>query len=130
MDNALLLIVEDDQLQQVTLEESLEEAGFGVMTASNANQAFAALDRDIGSLKGLITDIGIASPQSGWDVARYARGKYPSIAVVYISGDSSHEWASQGVPNSLLLTKPYGMAQLVTAISQLMTCASQIDFLS
>jgi hypothetical protein len=30
------------------------------------------------------------------------------------------QWASQGVPNSILLTKPFAPAQLVTAISQLL----------
>jgi len=33
---------------------------------------------------------------------------------------STDEWGSQGVPNSILLTKPFAPAQLVTAVSQLL----------
>lgn len=42
------------------------------------------------------------------------------MAVVYVSGYSATEWAAKGVPNSIMLEKPFTMAQLVTAISQLL----------
>jgi hypothetical protein len=37
-----------------------------------------------------------------------------------MTGDSADEWASKGVPSSILLTKPFAPAQLVTAVSQLL----------
>ena len=37
-----------------------------------------------------------------------------------MSGDSAADWASAGVPNSIMLTKPFAPAQLVTAVSQLL----------
>jgi hypothetical protein len=40
-----------------------------------------------------------------------------------MTGDSSHEWRSRGVPDSLLLQKPYASAQLVTAVSTLILAA-------
>ena len=56
----------------------------------------------------------------GWDVARHAREGKPDMPVVYMTGDSADEWASKGVPNSILLTKPFAPAQLVTAVAQLL----------
>jgi hypothetical protein len=37
-----------------------------------------------------------------------------------MSGDSAEEWASKGVPISIMLAKPFAPAQLVTAVAQLL----------
>jgi DNA-binding response OmpR family regulator len=37
-----------------------------------------------------------------------------------MTGAAADQWASHGVPNSILLTKPFAPAQLVTAISNLL----------
>jgi len=37
-----------------------------------------------------------------------------------MTGAAADQWASHGVPNSILLTKPFAPAQLVTALSQLL----------
>jgi hypothetical protein len=44
--------------------------------------------------------------------------------MVYMSGDSAHEWDAQGVPNSIMLTKPFVTAQVITALSNLLNEAS------
>jgi hypothetical protein len=36
-----------------------------------------------------------------------------------MTGASADQWAANGVPNSILLEKPFAPAQLVTAVSQL-----------
>jgi CheY-like chemotaxis protein len=59
----------------------------------------------------------------GWDVARRAREMEPEFPVVYMTGDSADDWASKGVPKSILLNKPFAPAQLITAISQLLNGA-------
>jgi len=41
-------------------------------------------------------------------------------------GTHGEEWASKGVPNSLLLVKPFAPAQIVTAISQLLNASPPI----
>jgi DNA-binding response OmpR family regulator len=56
----------------------------------------------------------------GWEVARAARNAVPDMPVVYISGDSARDSSSEGVPNSIMLEKPFALPQLVTAISQLL----------
>jgi len=37
-----------------------------------------------------------------------------------MSGAAADKWPSRGVPNSILLEKPFAPAQLVTAISNLL----------
>jgi hypothetical protein len=45
------------------------------------------------------------------------------MPIVYITGDSTHEWASKGVPDSVVLLKPFAPLQLSTAVSTLITAA-------
>lgn len=56
----------------------------------------------------------------GWEVARHARELTPNFPVVYMSGDSAHEHTVQGVPESVMIQKPFAPAQLVTAMSMLL----------
>jgi hypothetical protein len=37
-----------------------------------------------------------------------------------MTGTHGEEWASKGVPDSVLLNKPFAPAQIVTAVSQLL----------
>jgi hypothetical protein len=60
----------------------------------------------------LVTDVRLTDDLTGWDVARHARELSPAMPVVYLTGDSGVDWASQGVPNSILITKPFALAQV------------------
>ena len=51
----------------------------------------------------------------------------PDMPVVYMSGESAEDWTSQGVPNSIVLAKPFALAQLVTAVSQLLNSAPTLQ---
>jgi DNA-binding response OmpR family regulator len=67
-----------------------------------------------------VTDITLRGRIDGWEVARQAREIDPQFPVVYMSGASAEDWGSKGVPNSIMLSKPFAPAQLVTAISNLL----------
>ena len=56
-------------------------------------------------------------------MARRARELVPNMPVIYMSGDSSHEWSSKGVPNSLMVAKPFAPAQIITPVSTLLNAA-------
>jgi DNA-binding LytR/AlgR family response regulator len=74
-----------------------------------------------------VTDISLLGKFNGWEVARAAREVDPNFPVVYISGAAAHEWPAQGVPNSIILQKPFAPAQLTTAVSQLLNERSAAD---
>jgi DNA-binding response OmpR family regulator len=78
----------------------------------------------------LITDIQLGTGPNGWEVGRRAREVVPGLPVVYMSGDSAHDWTAQGVPESVMLQKPFVIAQLVTAITTLLNQASSATALS
>jgi CheY-like chemotaxis protein len=118
VEHPILLVVEDEALLMMVAEESLEEAGYQVIAASSGEEAIALLEARHAEIRGLVTDVHLGT-LSGWDVARRGRELVPDLPVVYVSGGHVHEWTSQGVPQSVMIQKPYALAQLVTAISQL-----------
>lgn len=120
----ILLVVEDEALILHVLEDALTDAGFTVVSAVDGAEAIAALDKPDNTLAGLVTDIRIGDGVSGWDVARHARALKPTFPVVYMTADSANEWPSQGVPNSVLIQKPFANAQVIAAISTLLNAAA------
>ena len=112
-----VLLVEDEFLVRDLLQGALEDAGFECISANSGDAAIDLLQRPTGELVGVVTDINLGSETTGWDVARAARRADLSIAVVYMSGGSAHEWAAEGVPDSAILAKPFAPAQLVVALA-------------
>jgi len=121
----LLLLVEDEHLVQEMLEHVLTDAGFEVFLAVNGQQALAELEAGAARFKAVITDIRLGGGPDGWAVAHRARELVPTMPIVYMSGDSAHEWASKGVPNSVILAKPFAPAQIITAVATLLNEAQQ-----
>ena len=104
----------------------MAEGGYDTLVVDNGIKAIEELEKDVARFRGLITDIRMGAGPSGWDVAHRARELSPTIPVIYMTGDSAADWAANGVPHSVLLQKPFAMAQLVTAISQLITQSNSI----
>ena len=122
-----VLIVEDEIMIHDLLREPLEQGGYAVKTAVSADEAIASLEAEPTSVQALITDINLGRGMlTGWDVARRARELNPAIPVVYMTGDSGAEWSANGVPDSQLVVKPFAPAQVVTAVSTLITAAAKL----
>ncbi|MET4328533.1 putative nucleotidyltransferase [Bradyrhizobium sp. i1.15.2] len=61
-----------------------------------------------------------------WDVAKQAREINPEMPLVYMTGAGADRWPSHSVPNSVLVSKAFAPAQVVTAVSQLLTRRTHI----
>lgn len=121
----VIFVVEDEHLLHPMLEEALEDAGYAVAIAASAEEAMKMLDVRDSEFRALLTDVNLGSDTlTGWDVAKHAREINDQIPVVYMTGASAHDWASMGVPNSVLINKPFANAQIVTAVSQLLNTGS------
>ena len=124
----LVFVVEDHIPIRIVLEEALTDGGFAVITADSGEEAIKMLDASGATFRALVTDVNFPGQLSGWDVARHARQINAHLPVIYATGASAHHWASEGVPNSLLLTKPFAIAQVVAAVSQLINAAAVSDY--
>jgi DNA-binding response OmpR family regulator len=118
-DQPLILIVEDEYLLATELEQALTEAGFAAEITSSGEEALALLTTGDKRYSALVTDVTLAGRANGWEVARRMREKDTSFPIVYVTAHD-REWPSQGVPNSIVVPKPFAPAQIVTAVSNLL----------
>jgi CheY-like chemotaxis protein len=116
----LILIVEDEELIQSLVEETLREGGFEPAIATAGEEAVTPLKGHRGKYRALVTDINLKGQMDGWEVAQHAREIEPDFPVVYMSGAAAADWTSKGVPNSIMLSKPFAPAQLLTAVANLL----------
>lgn len=120
----IILVIEDEELLQEIVHDALKEGGFDVTTVASGQEAVAMIESGVVKYSALVTDVNLKGPMKGWDIARLVRQIDPAFPVVYMTGAAADEWASEGVPNSILLTKPFAPAQLITAVSQLLNTGS------
>jgi DNA-binding response OmpR family regulator len=120
----LVLVVEDDRLIQDLVEEALSDGGFEIAVTASGEEAISLLKNEESQYRAVVTDINLAGRLDGWEVARAAREADPTMPVIYMTGTNGEEWSSKGVPNSILLAKPFAPAQLVTALSNLLNTVS------
>jgi DNA-binding response OmpR family regulator len=121
VDNVLMiLVVGDDRLIQTMVEEALSHGGFESAITASGEEAFTLLRDNKSQYRAVVTDINLLGNLDGWEVPRVAREINPTMPVIFMTGTHGEEWASKGVPNSVLLVKPFAPAQIVTAISNLL----------
>ena len=120
MELPVVLVAEDDDEVLAIIEDALSDGGFDVATVATAEEGLALIARRTDQYKALLTDINLQGQMTGWELAKRAREVVPTLPVVYMTGESAHEWPSQGVPESILLQKPFAPAQAVTAITTLL----------
>jgi DNA-binding NtrC family response regulator len=77
-------------------------------------------DGNVSACRALVTDINGLGAIDGWGVAKAGREINPGLPVIYVTGAAAADWAANGVPNSVLVTKPFAPGQIVSAVSQLL----------
>ena len=107
-----ILLVEDDSLILMNTAEMLKQSGLLVIEAGSAEEAMIALQRS--RIDVLVTDINLPG-SSGVTLAEEARALHPAVGLVFATGDSA---MAPALANSRLLAKPYGMRQLLDAVSE------------
>lgn len=115
-----VLLVEDELFLQIDLLDPLEEAGFVVLAETQGYSAIKTLETKASEIDALITDITLADHATGWEVARKARELNPGLPVIYTTSYNIETWAANGVPDSVLIQKPFLPLQLLTALAQLL----------
>ena len=111
-----VLVVEDEEMLLDITATELEDAGFRVLRAGNAEQAMDLFENRI-PIDLLFTDIRLPGGFDGWDLAERARALSPGLPVIYVTGFSQE--APRRVDGSVLLMKPYRPSAIVRTMRQL-----------
>nr|WP_249798277.1 response regulator [Bradyrhizobium zhengyangense] len=119
------MVIEDEDTIQLVVEDALTEGGFQIATVKTGEEAVTLLKGGLTPYRALVTDVNLLGRLDGWEVARAAREIDPHFPVVYMTGGAADKWPVLGVPNSILLQKPFAPAQVVSAVSQLLNQDSQ-----
>lgn len=119
----LILVIEDKYFLQADLEKVLTDAGFATDIVSSGEEALTLLMDGTKRPSALVTGVKLAGRLTGWEVARRMREKEPSFPIIYVT-TYDRDWPAFGVPNSIVIPKPFAAAQLVTAISNLLNAGT------
>jgi CheY-like chemotaxis protein len=113
----VVLIVEDDFLIRLHAARIIEEAGFDVIEASNADDAISILEVR-SDITVLFTDIQMPGSMDGLKLAAAVKGRWPPIKIVATSGliDVLPADLPEG---GRFLPKPYHPTQLMATLQEL-----------
>ena len=112
-DVPIVLVVEDEESLQEIVHDALKDGGFDLTTVASGQEAVAMIESGVVKYSALVADINLKGPMKGWEIARLVRQIDPAFPIVYMTGAAADDWRSEGVPNSILLKKPFAPAQLV-----------------
>jgi CheY-like chemotaxis protein len=121
---AAVLVVDDDPDVLATVAKIIEQSGHKVATAASGLAALAVLDEDK-PIDLLLTDV-IMPGLNGFNLARMAHLRRPSLKVLYLTGFHEAATAMRDVGDRLgkLLTKPIQPADLRREVADALTKAA------
>jgi CheY-like chemotaxis protein len=118
-----ILLVEDEPLVRATQVDILREAGFWVLEAQDADEAFEILKRRVG-VRVVLTDVDMPGSIDGFEFSRLVAQGWPEVGVLVISGKAFPEKGDLP-PSAVFLPKPVYPDALTDQIMALMTRSAE-----
>ena len=110
----VVLIVEDEPLVRLDAIRSIENAGFEVIEAANADEAIRVLENR-SDIRVVFTDIHMPGSMDGLKLAHAVRNRWPPIKIIVTSGRG--QVSEQELPEGgRFIAKPYEATQVIDTI--------------
>jgi CheY-like chemotaxis protein len=120
-DRITILVVEDEILVRMDIALSLEDHGFIVFEASNADEAIDFLDTHP-EIKLMFTDIDMPGSMDGLKLAAAVRDRWPPVKIIVTSGN--RPLSDDLLPvKGRFFSKPYDTIGVIGAINELIAAA-------
>jgi signal transduction histidine kinase len=110
---ASVLVVDDDRLVRRFMTDSLRGLGYEVIDAADGPAALEILQQRTFDL--LLVDFAMPG-MNGAQVARAARGKYPDLRILVVSGYADTNALEAAIGSAPQLRKPFDLAELRAAV--------------
>ena len=107
----VILIVEDEALLRLTTIGTLEDAGYQVLEARDADEAIAILEKR-SDIRLVFTDIQMPGAMDGLKLAAFIRDRWPPVKLVLTSGNFRPE-AGSLPEGARFILKPYSENNLI-----------------
>ncbi|MGA1834344.1 response regulator [Rhizobium wenxiniae] len=118
MQQATVLIVEDEPIIRMTVADDFLSAGFEVLEASNADEALAILETQR-PITAIFSDIDMPGSIDGLELARLVRDRWPPVHIILTSGHKKPQ--AEHLPDRVrFLPKPYLHQTVIGALKSLM----------
>lgn len=116
-ENPVVLVVEDDAILRMYAVEMIEEAGFKVTEAQDADEAIKLLESRT-DIRIIFTDIDMPGSMNGLKLAHAVAHRWPPIRIIATSG---HFKVREGdLPDGgRFIPKPYRQHQVIGALTEL-----------
>ncbi|MDB5473210.1 MAG: domain S-box protein, partial [Devosia sp.] len=116
----VILLVDDEALVRLIASEQLEELGYRVLEAADAQAAIEILNENR-HIDLLVTDVGLPGGMNGRQLADAARKNRPELEILFVTGYAEHAVLNQGQlePGMHILTKPYQMGTFAQRVKEL-----------
>lgn len=113
----VVLVVEDEPLLRFHVSDALEDAGFEVIEAGNADEALVWLDeRD--DVRVIIADIQMPGRMNGLDLAALVHHRWPGILILVVSG-AVRPTAAELPEGGRFVAKPYDCTNVVQHLREM-----------
>jgi len=110
----VILVVEDEFLVRMQAVDVIEQAGFDVVDASNADEAISLLETRE-DIRIVFTDVEMPGSMDGLRLARAIRNRWPPVELILTSG--RRRFGSNEIPaRGQFVPKPYSPNVLIAMI--------------
>lgn len=116
---ALVLVVDDEPLVRMTAADELEEAGFRVLEAANADEALAMLKEHSDEVRVLFTDVNMPGSMDGMALAAQVHRRWPHVRLLISSG-YARPHPDEIPDDGQFVPKPYRSATLVRHVTEML----------
>jgi CheY-like chemotaxis protein len=116
LENTSILVVDDEALIRMATTYIVEDAGYSVVEAANADEAIIILER-CPDFAAVLTDINMPGSMDGLQLSRLIRDRWPLIGLVVTSGRFVAKAAQMPV-GVHFISKPYTPNEIVSALHE------------
>jgi CheY-like chemotaxis protein len=112
-----VLVVEDEPVVRLNMCLHLEEQGFDVEEAGNADEAITVLNAR-SDIQVMFTDIDMPGSMDGLKLSAFVRDRWPPVRIVVTSGKRLIE-VTDLPDGSVFFAKPYSLVDVADSIVRL-----------
>jgi CheY-like chemotaxis protein len=112
-----ILIVEDEPWVRLGTARTLEDAGFEVIEAANADDAIRKLE-DRNDIRVVFTDVHMPGSMDGLKLAHVVRNRWPPVKIIVTSG--RERLTEEELPEGgRFFAKPYNVKEITDTLRNL-----------
>jgi DNA-binding NtrC family response regulator len=116
-EKAIVLVVEDQPLLRILAVDFIEEAGFEVVEADNADVAIGIMETRT-DIRIVFTDIDMPGSLDGLKLAAAVRDRWLPIEIIIVSGHKRHIDIHLPV-RTVFFSKPYDIDAVTATLQQM-----------